>query len=218
MGCCISWDRNKSIWAVRILSEVLLCTGIVSCVAAFTIEQGKPHIYLLVIGLVLFLFASIGLASSFCLSHDGKKGKNDPVYTVTLPPTSLPPGSMIHPISTVSNSKSKMFASMKSIQVDSEAAIVAPKHHKSSKQSKYKQSDKLSSINEKTKSTDSTSDEGFNSGGQTTTTNSPDMDRNEKKQRRRKQRRNRTESRAPSQSRTTSSKSSKSSDEYLTRI
>jgi len=123
MGCCISWDRNKSIWAVRILSEVLLCTGIVSCVAAFTIEQGKPHIYLLVIGLVLFLFASIGLASSFCLSHDGKKGKNDPVYTVTLPPTSLPPGSMIHPISTVSNSKSKMFASMKSIQVDSEAAI-----------------------------------------------------------------------------------------------
>jgi len=217
MGCCISWDRNKSIWAVRILSEVLLCTGIVSCVAAFTIEQGKPHIYLLVIGLVLFLFASIGLASSFCLSHDGKKGKNDPVYTVTLPPTSLPPGSMIHPISTVSNSKSKMFASMKSIQVDSEAAI-APKHHKSSKQSKYKQSDKLSSINEKTKSTDSTSDEGFNSGGQTTTTNSPDMDRNEKKQRRRKQRRNRTESRAPSQSRTTSSKSSKSSDEYLTRI
>lgn len=82
---------------------------------------------------------------------------------------------------------------------------------------------------------DSTSDEGFNSGGQTTTTNSPDMDRNGKKQRRRKQRRNRTgadsralitnkhklntqiisESRAPSQSRTTSSKSS---DEYLTRI
>ena len=40
---------------------------------------------------------------------------------------------------------------------------------------------------------DSTSDEGFNSGGQTTTTNSPDMDRNGKKQqRRRKQRRNRT--------------------------
>jgi hypothetical protein len=92
---------------------------------------------------------------------------------------------------------------------------VAPKHHKSSKQSKYKQSDRLSSINEKTKSMDSTSDEGFNSGGQTTTTNSPDMDRNGKKQRRRKQRRNRTESRAPSQSRTTSSKSS---DEYLTRI
>ena len=38
MGNCISWDRNKSIWAVRILSEVLLCTGIVACVAAFTIE------------------------------------------------------------------------------------------------------------------------------------------------------------------------------------
>ena len=38
MGNCISWDRNKSIWALRILSEVLLCTGIVSCVAAFTIE------------------------------------------------------------------------------------------------------------------------------------------------------------------------------------
>lgn len=214
MGNCISWDRNKSIWAVRILSEVLLCTGIVACVAAFTIEQGKPHIYLLVIGLVLFLFASIGLASSFCLSHDGKKEKNNPVYTVTLPPTSLPPGSIIHPISTISNSKSKMFASMKSIPVDSEAVSVAPKHHKS-KQSKYKQSDRLSSINEKTKSMDSASDEGFNSGGQTTTTNSPDMDRNGKKQRRRKQRRNRTESRAPSQSRTTSSKSS---DEYLTRI
>lgn len=213
MGNCISWDRNKSIWAVRILSEVLLCTGIVACVAAFTIEQGKPHIYLLVIGLVLFLFASIGLASSFCLSHDGKKEKNNPVYTVTLPPTSLPPGSIIHPISTISNSKSKMFASMKSIPVDSEA-VSAPKHHKS-KQSKYKQSDRLSSINEKTKSMDSASDEGFNSGGQTTTTNSPDMDRNGKKQRRRKQRRNRTESRAPSQSRTTSSKSS---DEYLTRI
>jgi len=212
MGNCISWDRNKSIWAVRILSEVLLCTGIVACVAAFTIEQGKPHIYLLVIGLVLFLFASIGLASSFCLSHDGKKEKNNPVYTVTLPPTSLPPGSIIHPISTISNSKSKMFASMKSIPVDSEA--VSAKHHKS-KQSKYKQSDRLSSINEKTKSMDSASDEGFNSGGQTTTTNSPDMDRNGKKQRRRKQRRNRTESRAPSQSRTTSSKSS---DEYLTRI
>lgn len=214
MGNCISWDRNKSIWAVRILSEVLLCTGIVACVAAFTIEQGKPHIYLLVIGLVLFLFASIGLASSFCLSHDGKKEKNNPVYTVTLPPTSLPPGSIIHPISTISNTKSKMFASMKSIPVDSEA-ISAPKHHKSSKQSKYKQSDRLSSINEKTKSMDTTSDEGFNSAGQTTTTNSPDMDRNGKKQRRRKQRRNRTESRAPSQSRTTSSKSS---DEYLTRI
>jgi len=124
MGNCISWDRNKSIWAVRILSEVLMCTGIVACVAAFTIEQGKPHIYLLVIGLVLFLFASIGLASSFCLSHDGKKEKNNPVYTVTLPPTSLPPGSIIHPISTVSNSKSKMFASMKSIPVDSEAVSV----------------------------------------------------------------------------------------------
>ena len=61
--------------------------------------------------------------TKYIFSHDGKKGKNDPVYTVTLPPTSLPPGSMIHPISTVSNSKSKMFASMKSIQVDSEAAI-----------------------------------------------------------------------------------------------
>merc|ERR1719461_212690 len=89
------------------------------------------------------------------------------------------------------------------------------KHYKS-KQSKYKPSDRLSSINEKTKSMDSASDEGFNSGGQTTTTNSPDMDRNGKKQRRRKQRRNRnTESRSTSQTRTTVSKSS---DEYLTRI
>ena len=38
MGNCISWDRRKSIWALRILSEVFLCTGIVACVAAFTIE------------------------------------------------------------------------------------------------------------------------------------------------------------------------------------
>lgn len=214
MGNCISWDRNKSIWAIRILSEVLLCTGIVACVAAFTIEQGKPHIYLLVIGLVLFLFAAIGLASSFCLSHDGKKEKNNPVYTVTLPPSSLPPGSAIHPISTVSNSKSKMFASMKSIPVDSESGI-APKHHKH--KSKYQRSDRLSSINEKSKSMDATSDEGFNSGGVTTSSNSPDMDRSgNKKQRRRKQRRNRNnEARGTSQSRTTSSKSS---DEYLTRI
>ena len=47
MGNCISWDRNKSIWAVRILSEVLLCTGIVACVAAFTIEVSLFFIYFL---------------------------------------------------------------------------------------------------------------------------------------------------------------------------
>lgn len=92
---CIKWDRNKSIWALRILSEVLLCTGIVACVAAFTIEQGKPNIYFLVSGLVLFLFAAIGLASSFCLSHDGKKNEKFPVYTVTLPsPVSSLSGSL----------------------------------------------------------------------------------------------------------------------------
>ena len=82
---------------------------------------------------------------------------------------------------------------------------------------------------------DATSDEGFNSGGVTTSSNSPDMDRSgNKKQRRRKQRRNRNngkhrtlhekqlfeifkflEARGASASRTTSSKSS---DEYLTRI
>jgi nitrate/nitrite transporter NarK len=84
MGC-VEWDRNKSVWALRILSEVLLCTGIVACVAAFTLEQGKPNIYFLVSGLVLFLFASIGLASSFCLNYDGKKKEKFPVYTVTLP-------------------------------------------------------------------------------------------------------------------------------------
>ena len=45
MGNCISWDRNKSIWAIRILSEVLLCTGIVACVAAFTIEVRFIHLF-----------------------------------------------------------------------------------------------------------------------------------------------------------------------------
>ena len=45
MGNCISWDRNKSIWAVRILSEVLLCTGIVACVAAFTIEVSFFYLF-----------------------------------------------------------------------------------------------------------------------------------------------------------------------------
>lgn len=124
MGNCISWDRNKSIWALRILSEVLLCTGIVSCVAAFTIEQGKPNIYLLVLGLCLFLFAAIGLASSFCLSHEGKAEKKNPVYTVTLPPAG--PGSYYHPtnLSVITNNKNKMFASMKSIPVDSLATEV----------------------------------------------------------------------------------------------
>ena len=38
MGQCISWDRKKSVWALRILSEVLLCSGIVALVAAFTLE------------------------------------------------------------------------------------------------------------------------------------------------------------------------------------
>ena len=50
MGQCISWDRQKSIWALRILSEVFLCTGIVACVAAFTIEviidQSLSHMHI----------------------------------------------------------------------------------------------------------------------------------------------------------------------------
>jgi hypothetical protein len=90
-------------------------------------------------------------------------------------------------------------------------ALVAPKHHKPKK---YHRSDKMSSITEKGQM-ESTSDEGFNSGGQTTNS-TPDV--SQKKQRRRKQRRREnkkdgTESRSTSQSRT-----SKSSDEYLTRI
>jgi len=121
MGNCISWDRNKTIWAIRIMSEVLMCTGIVSCVAAFTIEQGKPHIYLPVIGLVLFLFAAIGLASSFLISHDRKKDKNNPVFTVTLPPNNVPGNKHYSNISVISHSKSKMFASMKSIPVDGQS-------------------------------------------------------------------------------------------------
>ena len=71
-----------------------------------------------------FYFILTFLLYFIIFSHDGKKEKNNPVYTVTLPPTSLPPGSIIHPISTISNSKSKMFASMKSIPVDSEAVSV----------------------------------------------------------------------------------------------
>ena len=35
--CCITWDRQKTIWALRILSEVLFCSGMVSVVAAFTL-------------------------------------------------------------------------------------------------------------------------------------------------------------------------------------
>merc|ERR1719471_424995 len=90
-----------------------------------------------------------------------------------------------------------MFASMKSIPVDS-LATEAPKHHKPKK---YHRSDKMSSITEKGQM-ESTSDEGFNSGGQTTNS-SPDV--SQKKQRRRKQRRREnkkdgTESRSTSQS------------------
>jgi len=126
-NCCqISWDRRKSIWALRILSEVFLCTGIVACVAAFTIEQGKPNIYFLVSGFCLFLFAAIGLASSFCLSYDGKKADLHPVHTVTLPSAagSVKPDTSI--ISAILASKAnehgqlnQIFNSMKSIPVDS---------------------------------------------------------------------------------------------------
>lgn len=127
MGNCVSWDQRKSIWALRILSEVFLCTGIVACVAAFTIEQGKPNIYFLVSGFCLFLFAAIGLASSFCLSYDGKETDKHPVHTVTLPSAagSIAPDTSI--ISAILASKAEsgglnhnlMFNSMKSIPVDS---------------------------------------------------------------------------------------------------
>ena len=60
MGNCISWDRNKSIWALRILSEVLLCTGIVSCVAAFTIEV--RFILLFIVRMITVFFAKIDLS------------------------------------------------------------------------------------------------------------------------------------------------------------
>jgi len=220
MGNCISWDRNKSIWALRILSEVLLCTGIVACVAAFTIEQGKPNIYFLVSGLCLFLFAAIGLASSFCLSHDGKKEKNNPVYTVTLPSAHLAGvnshvASQYYPHSNLSvitgkDNRSRIFASMKSIPVDSIHTEVTSKHLKTKKKS-----DRLSSINEEKCRSGSTSDEGFNSGGQTNS--SPDVGserrKEERKQKRRKQRRQRKDGSESRDSRT-----SKSSDEYLTRI
>lgn len=126
MGNCISWDRSKSIWALRILSEVFLCTGIVACVAAFTIEQGKPNIYCLVAGFCLFLFAAIGLASSFCLSYDGKKQDNSPVHTITLPSHAgsvAPDPSVISAILSAQTksgfNNSLMFNSMKSIPVDS---------------------------------------------------------------------------------------------------
>jgi len=124
MGQCISWDRQKSIWALRILSEVFLCTGIVACVAAFTIEQGKPNIYFLVAGFCLFLFAAIGFASSFCLSHDGKKANNLPVHTVTLPSAVGSNASVISAMMAGSKADTlgglnPIFNSMKSIPVDS---------------------------------------------------------------------------------------------------
>jgi len=219
MGNCISWDRNKSIWALRILSEVLLCTGIVACVAAFTIEQGKPNIYFLVSGLCLFLFAAIGLASSFCLSHDGKKEKNNPVYTVTLPPTghvSHIAASQYYPHSNLSvitgkDNRSRIFASMKSIPVDSIHTEVTSKHLKSKKKT-----DRLSSINEEKCRSGSTSDEGFNSGAQTNS--SPDVAERRKEDRRQKRRKQRRQRKDDSESRDSHSRTSKSSDEYLTRI
>ncbi|CBY30665.1 unnamed protein product [Oikopleura dioica] len=39
--CCITWDRQKTIWALRILSEVLFCSGMVSVVAAFTLGKNN---------------------------------------------------------------------------------------------------------------------------------------------------------------------------------
>jgi hypothetical protein len=225
MGQCISWDRTKSIWALRILSEVFLCTGIVACVAAFTIEQGKPNIYFLVSGFCLFLFAAIGLASSFCLSHDGKKASKHPVHTVTLPSAA---GSVVAPdpsvISAILALKTEsglnpMFNSMKSIPVDS-LHSEAPKNYKQKYGSKA--SDRLSSINEvrsitKSKNSDSASDEGFNSGNQSPEVNS-EADR--KKRRRARRPRSVDPSKSSStESRRTDRKSQKShEDPYLSRI
>jgi len=196
MGQCISWDRRKSIWALRILSEVLLCSGIVALVAAFTLEQSKPNIYLMVASFCLFLFDAVGLVSSFCLSHDGKKAEKHPVHSVILPSnagSSVPTDPSIISAQILANqSKSgfnPVFASMKSIPVDS-LHSEAPK----TKSKKYgsKNSDRLSSINEMSgeksrskerskNSTDSTSDEGFNSGNQ-----SPEAPDAKKKRRRSK--------------------------------
>jgi hypothetical protein len=125
MGQCISWDRKKSVWALRILSEVLLCSGIVALVAAFTLEQSKPNIYLMVASFCLFLFAAVGLVSSFCLSHDGKKAEKNPVHSVILPSnagSSVPTDPSIISAAIRQQSKSgfnPVFASMKSIPVES---------------------------------------------------------------------------------------------------
>lgn len=227
MGNCVSWDQRKSIWALRILSEVFLCTGIVACVAAFTIEQGKPNIYFLVSGFCLFLFAAIGLASSFCLSYDGKETDKHPVHTVTLPSAagSIAPDTSI--ISAILASKAEsgglnhnlMFNSMKSIPVDS-VHSEAPKIYKS-KTNKYssKRSDKLSSINEVqsinykgSKHTDSTSDEGFNSGNQ-----SPEFSTDADRKKRRRARR--PQSVEPSKTSSSDSRRKVSTkDPYLSRI
>lgn len=216
MGQCISWDRRKSIWALRILSEVFLCTGIVACVAAFTIEQGKPNIYFLVSGFCLFLFAAIGLASSFCLSHDGKKASKHPVHTVTLPSAAgsdMPDASVISAILAIKTESrlNPMFNSMKSIPVDSLHSEVAPKNIK---QKKYgsKGSDRLSSINEVSKkSFDSASDEGFNSGNQ-----SPEVNTEAERKKRRKSRRPRSVD--PTKSSSSESRRKSSKDPYLSRI
>lgn len=213
MGQCISWDRTKSIWALRILSEVLLCTGIVACVAAFTIEQGKPNIYFLVAGFCLFLFAAIGLASSFCLSHEGKQASKNPVHTVNLPSNAgsvLPDASVISAMLAMRTESglNPMFNSMKSIPVDS-LHSEAPKHYK---QKKYgsKCGDKLSSINETVNKMDTTSDEGFNSGNQ-----SPEVNTEAERKKRRKSRRPRSVE--PSKSSSSESRRSRK-DPYLSRI
>merc|ERR1712113_694861 len=82
---------------------------------------------------------------------------------------------------------------------------VTSKHLKSKKKT-----DRLSSINEEKCRGGSTSDEGFNSGGQTNS--SPDV-AERRRQKRRKQRRQRKDD---SESRDSHSRTSKSSDEYLT--
>lgn len=215
MGQCISWDRRKSIWALRILSEVFLCTGIVACVAAFTIEQGKPNIYFLVAGFCLFLFAAIGFASSFCLSHDGKKANNLPVHTVTLPSAVGSNASVISAMMAGSKADTlgglnPIFNSMKSIPVDS-IHSEAPKNYKPKKYVS-KGSDRLSSINEvtKTKYSDTASDEGFNSGNQ-----SPELAPEAERKKRRRTRRPRS---VDPNSSAESRRSTSGKEPYLSRI
>jgi len=184
--CCITWDRQKTIWALRILSEVLFCSGMVSVVAAFTLGQGSWNVYSLVAGLCLFLFAAICLASSFCIHNDEAKSLKEPVRTITLPSGGDFEASFVqsiingHRLESGDTGKNR-FPSMKSIPVDSLATETASKARrpKNDRMQVINEDDQMS--NAKTsKLSDSASDEGFNSGNQ-----SP-----EPEERRRERRRN----------------------------